>query len=165
MFLRKNQKYQIDMDTANAALQNILAACDKAPNTIPFDKIVLRQKADTKSYNALLIITATFLLFTFLSPLTIIPISHCFEVFFTPEPVTLISDYVQDDMFYLKFSGDNILYEQAYMQTLDGEHIYAVSYDEKKGLICFPYDAENDTNIYIPIEGSEPLHLLLSPIQ
>lgn len=164
MFFRKNKTYQMDMDTANAALQNILAACDKAPNTIPFDKIVLRQKANTKAYNTLLIITAILLLFTFLSPLTILPATNCYEHFFPSEPVALVNDYVADNILYLEFTGDNILYSQSYMETLAGERIYTISYDAQKGLICFPYDAVNETNIYIPIEGSEPLHLLLSPI-
>ena len=108
MFCHKNKKYQMDMDTANAALQNILAACDQAPNTIPFDKIVLRQKANTKPYNRLIVLTAVLLLLTFLSPLTIVPIATRLEPYFTPKPIKLVKDYIEDDILYLQFSGDDI---------------------------------------------------------
>lgn len=165
MFFRKNKTYQMDMDTANAALQNILAACDKAPNTIPFDKIVLRQKANTKSYITLMIATAALLVFTFLSPIMVVSAANFYERLFPTEPVALVNDYVEDNILHLELTGDNILYSQAYMETLDGKRINLISFDAKAGLLRFPYDAVNETNIYIPIEGSEPMHLLISPIQ
>lgn len=40
----------MNIDSANAALQNIFAACDQKPNTMPFDTILLRQQANTRSY-------------------------------------------------------------------------------------------------------------------
>lgn len=163
MLFRKNKKYQMDMDAANAALQNILAACDKAPNTIPFDKLVLRQKANTKVYNTLLIITAIILLITFLSPLTIVPIATYTEKLLAPEPATLVNDYVQDNILYLEFSGDNILYEDCYMETSAGEQFSPSSYDSGQGLICFPFDSSQEVNIYIPVKDNATLHFLLTP--
>ncbi len=68
MFYKK-KTYQMDMDTANTALQNIFAACEKTPNTIPFDKLVLRQSAYTKPFDNLLIILTIALTLTILAPL------------------------------------------------------------------------------------------------
>lgn len=163
MFFHKNKKYEMDIDTANAALQNILAACNQAPNTIPFDKILLRQKADTKPYNRLIVFTALLLLLTFLAPLAIVPIATKLESHFTSESAVLINDYLKDNVLYLQFTGDNILYEQAYMESADGERIHILSYDADKGLICFPYAGDKEFNIYIPMEGKPALHFLLTP--
>lgn len=163
MLFKKNKQYQMDMDAANAALQNIFAACDKAPNTIPFDKLVLRQKANTQNYNILIIITSILLLLTFLGPLAVVPTATYMERLFTPEPVVLINDYVEDDLLHLEFSGDHILYEECYMETLDGARIEAASFDAKQGFICFPYDSTQEVNIYIPLKDGSELHFLLTP--
>ncbi len=79
MFFKKRNVYEIDMIQANNTLQNVFAACNQAPNTIPFDKLVLRNQLDTKIYNRLLIITSIALLFTFLSPLFIVPASEMMD--------------------------------------------------------------------------------------
>ena len=47
MYLFK-KTYQMNIDKANDTLQNVFAACNKAPNTIPFDKLVLQQAAHTR---------------------------------------------------------------------------------------------------------------------
>lgn len=161
-FFRK-KTYQIDIQKADSALQNIFAACNQSPNTIPFDKLVLRQKANTQIYNRLLIATAIILLFTFLAPFYIVPLSHVTEKLFTPEPVVLLNDYLEDDILYLQLAGDNILYEEAYLETHDGQRIAAVYHDKAKQLIGFPFPEEGESNIYIPIKNSEPLHFLLTP--
>jgi len=161
-FMKKNT-YQMDINQANSTLQNVFAACDQAPNTIPFDKIILRQKANTKIYNRLITVTAVILLLTFLSPLVIVPVANLIEHITVPAPVVLLNDYVEDNILYLQFEGDNILYEEAYVEEINGKRHYAVTYDTKKQLIGFPYIREIEFNIYIPIKDSEPLHLLLSP--
>ena len=72
MFFYKKHRYEMDIKLANETLQNIFAACDRAPNTIPFDKLVLRQKTNTRLYNILLIITAILFLLTLLFPFMIL---------------------------------------------------------------------------------------------
>uniref|UniRef100_UPI004055BBF1 hypothetical protein n=1 Tax=Acetatifactor sp. TaxID=1872090 RepID=UPI004055BBF1 len=161
-FMKKNT-YQMDIDRANSTLQNIFAACDQAPNTIPFDKLVLRQKVNTRIYNRLLVITAAVFLLTFLSPLIIVPVSNMMEHLLAPTPVVLLNDYREGDILYLQLAGDHILYEEAYLETISGERYYAVSYDAAKQLIAFPYIEDSEANIYIPIKDNEPLHFLLSP--
>lgn len=163
MSFKKRKTYQMDIKQADSALQNIFEACNQSPNTIPFDKLVLRRKANTKIYNRLLTASAIILLITFLSPFYIVPVSRVTEKLFTPKPVVLINDYLEEDILYLQFTGDNILYEEAYLETPDGQKIYAIIYDAKKQLIGFPYIEEAESNIYIPIKNNTPLHFLLSP--
>ena len=55
MFFHKKNRYELDMTTANNALQNILSTCNQPVNTIPFDKLVLRKKVNAASYNRLIV--------------------------------------------------------------------------------------------------------------
>lgn len=55
MFFHKKNRYELDMTTANNALQNILSSCNQPVNTIPFDKLVLRKKVNAASYNRLIV--------------------------------------------------------------------------------------------------------------
>ena len=70
MFFHKKNRYELDMTTANNALQNILSTCNQPVNTIPFDKLVLRKKVNAASYNRLIVATAVIFVLTFLSNLT-----------------------------------------------------------------------------------------------
>lgn len=162
MFFHKKNRYELDMTTANNALQNILTTCNQPVNTIPFDKLVLRKKINAASYNRLIIATALIFVLTFLSPLAIIPLSELNERLFSPTPAVLTLDYVENNILSLKFTGENILYEEAFMETLSGEIIAPLSVDSSKGVINFPFLSE-EANIYVPVKNGEPLHLLFTP--
>jgi len=162
MFFHKKNRYELDMTTANNALQNILSTCNQPVNTIPFDKLVLRKKINAASYNRLIIATALIFVLTFLSPLAIIPLSELNERLFSPTPAVLTLDYVENNILSLKFTGENILYEEAFMETLSGEIIAPLSVDSSKGVINFPFLSE-EANIYVPVKNGEPLHLLFTP--
>ena len=165
MLFNKKAKYEMDMEIANATLQNILAACDKAPNTIPFDKLILRQKFNSKVYTLPITIMISTLFLTLIAPLFIVPISGYLDRQFPPEEIHLVEDYVKDNVLHLKFSeNDRILYHAVYLETLDGQSIESLSYDMKEGVICFPYYDYTESNIYIPLYNGETLHFLISPI-
>lgn len=162
MFFHKKNRYELDMTTANNALQNILSTCNQPVNTIPFDKLVLRKKVNAASYNRLIVATALIFALTFLSPLAIVPLSELNARLFSPTPAVLALDYVEDNILSLKFTGDNILYEEAFMETMSGEIIAPLSVDSSKGVINFPFLSE-EANIYVPVKNGEPLHLLFTP--
>lgn len=162
MFFSKKKIYQMDMEQANTALQNIFAACNQAPNTIPFDKLVLRRQLNTGIFKRLIVITAMTLLLTFLSPLIIVSVANALDPVSTPVTVELLNDYRTEDILYLEFSHGNVLYEEAYLETADGNIIYALSYDASTNTIAFPYIADAECNIYIPVADGQPLHFLLS---
>ena len=162
MFFHKKNRYELDMNTANNALQNILSTCNQPVNTIPFDKLVLRKKVNAASYNRLIAATAVIFVLTFLSPLAIVPLSELNERLFAPAPAVLALDYVENDILSLQFTGDNILYEEAFMETMSGEIIRPLSVDASKSVISFPFLSE-EANIYVPVKGGEPLHLLFTP--
>lgn len=148
------------MEQANATLQNVFAACNQTPNTIPFDKLVLRGKLNTRVYNRMIILTALVLLITFLAPLAVAPVSSLFRK--QPEKVELLSDSLENGVICLTLSGDGIRYAEAYQETADGIIEAPLSYDRDAGTIYFTY-YETETNIYIPVENAPTFHLLLSP--
>ncbi len=162
MFFHKKNRYELDMTTANNALQNILSSCNQPVNTIPFDKLVLRKKVNAASYNRLIAATALLFVLTFLSPLAIVPLSELSETLFVPAPAELTLDYVENNILSLQFSGDNILYREAFMETLSGEIIEPLSVDVSQGVISFPFLSE-EANIYVPVKGGETIHLLFTP--
>lgn len=157
MRFHKKKSYQLDTAAANSALQNILSSCGQAPNTIPFDKLVLRRKANTAFYNRMLIATATVLLLTFLCPLVIVPASSLFVV----EPASLVEDYVKDELLYLELSGDHILYAEAYMETDSGAVFQPVFVEKRRSTIAFDFPTEN-AKIYIPVKDADPLILFFN---
>lgn len=150
------------MNTANNALQNILSTCNQPVNTIPFDKLVLRKKINAASYNRLIAATAVIFVLTFLSPLIIVPLSELNEKLFAPAPAELTLDYVENNVLSLRFTGDNILYSESFMETLSGEIIKPLSVDPATGTVNFPFLSE-EANIYIPVKNSETIHLLFTP--
>lgn len=161
MFFKKKKKYQMNIQQADTALQNIFAACEQKPNTVPFDKLLLRQKLNTRIYDRLLILTGLLLLCTFLSPLAVAPVSSLFS----GKPVAkveLVSDTMTDGVLCLAFSGEGVLYEQAYQELPDGTKEAPLYYDEKTFTIYFTYH-ELETNIYIPVENQAVFHILVSP--
>lgn len=141
MFFHKKNRYELDMNTANNALQNILSTCNQPVNTIPFDKLVLRKKINAASYNRLIVATAVIFVLTFLSPLIIVPLSEFNEKLFAPAPAELTLDYVENNVLSLKFTGDNILYDEAFMETLSGEIIEPLSVEQcqRRDQFSFPY--------------------------
>jgi hypothetical protein len=84
------------------------------------------------------------------------------EKLLAPTPAVLTLDYVENNILSLKFTGDNILYEEAFMETVSGEIIEPLSVDSSKGVINFPFLSE-EANIYVPVKNGETLHLLFTP--
>lgn len=79
-------------------------------------------KVNAASYNRLIVATTLIFVLTFLSPLAIVPLSEMTEKLLAPTPAVLTLDYVENNILSLKFTGDNILYEEAFMETVSGDH-------------------------------------------
>lgn len=61
---------------ADAALQNIFAACKQTPPTASVDAITRQLKHHSRVYGFLLMLTTALLLITFLAPLFIVPAAY-----------------------------------------------------------------------------------------
>lgn len=156
----KKKTYQIDKETANTALQNVFAACHETPNTIPFDKLVLREKAHTQKYDNLLIIIIIIIALTILAPLPFLG----FKEYSAYSPIVLTKHYVAGNKLYLELDTGNhtINYEEAYLLSSGGNIYEIVSYDSTSYSLCFPYISK-ECNIYIPYDEDSLLHLSLTP--
>ena len=102
MFFQKQNKYKMNPDIANHTLQNVFAACDRESNATPFDKLILRKRANTRVYDRLILLTSLFLLLTFLAPLFIVPVSTMLGKRTDSESPALVRDYVEDSCLYLE---------------------------------------------------------------
>lgn len=163
MLFRKNKFYKMNEQMADSTLHNILSACEKTPGEISLSSLPLHREPSLSVYNRLLAVTACLLLLTLLSPLVLLFSSSPQGNRSLPREVTLTENYVSENKLYLAVSGDNILYEEAYLEKADGTVLFPESYDASRGLLCFPYVSDMESNIYIPVKDSAPLHLLLTP--
>jgi hypothetical protein len=163
MLNTERKKYEINTDRANDILQNVFAAGSLPPNTVPFDKLVLRGKLNTRLFDLPLFFAGLLLVLTFVCPLCIVPLAERLDPAYSTGYARLVEDYVEEDCLYLKVEGRRILYGEAYLETADGQTCHVLSYDRASGILCFPYISDSETNIYIPVKDGAPLHLLLSP--
>ena len=164
MLFRNKRKYQLDISDANDAFLNILKACKQPPSSLPVDKILLRQKIRLAKYNSLITLAGVILFLTFIGPLCVIPFQHftTAHLFQTHSVISLTGDILEDDILTLTFEGEDILFEEAYLQLPDGTIHKPLSYDAKSGSVSFTY-YDADLNIYIPVENAPVYHLLISP--
>ena len=161
---KKPLTYTMDVKTANETLQNVFLACNQAPNTVPFDKILLRRKLNTRHYNICIWLIVIFLLLTFLSPLVFMghSVSKVVTVNGYHSSLLVVDHHLEKDKFFLELSGKGIDYTNSYLIDASGNKIPPISFDVLRNLVVFPYKDE-EVNIYIPSDEGSTLHLLLTP--
>ena len=160
MFFKK--KYQLDIKSADRTLQSVFAACNVTPNTVPFDKLLLRQQVRLRPYNIRLAATFLLLLVTLCTPL---PFHYFYHESGKIHDITLEQHYVDGDILYIKVEPchGSIDRNNSYLITASGERVDVLSYDSENHIIAFPYLSE-ECNIYIPGENNSTRHLLYTPL-
>lgn len=160
-FKKKKKKYHMNIDTANETLQNVFSACEKEPNTIPFDKIVLRNRFNRFFYNICMLILCICFVLLLLCPLAFLPKAPSLQLQ-TEQGISLLSHNRVHDTLVLVLSDPNILSDECFMLTLEDEKIMPLSFDAESNTLIFPYPSE-EVNIYVYSSTGAFLHLLLSP--
>ncbi len=156
---RKQKNYELDAVNANAVLQNVFAASHRQPNTIPFDKLVLRAPVNEKKFNIAIYHAIALLIVTLLLPVAVIPFTRAIA----PKQIVLVSDEVQDNILRLGFEGDGIEYRDAYIYTIAHGVEYALAYNPDTKTIDFPYHPSETINIYVRSLDGNLVHFLLIP--
>jgi hypothetical protein len=156
---KKGYNYELDAVNANAVLQNVFAASHQQPNTIPFDKLVLRQPVDEHKFTRSIRLAAALLIITLIMPMAVIPLTRAMA----PKAIVLVSDEVQGDILRLGFDGDGLEYHNAYIYTAANGVEYAVAYNPDTKTIDFPYHSGETMNIYIRSTEGNLIHFLLIP--
>ncbi|MFT3984939.1 MAG: hypothetical protein QM697_13610 [Lachnospiraceae bacterium] len=159
MFFKK--KYSMDRNTANQTLQNVFAACNQPPNTIPFDKLVLKGLAQTALVKVCKWSAFCFLLLVLLAPLAFQNSEFTVSSKGFGQRIAIENHRLYADHFIMQLSGGSIDYENIYAKKPDGTVVFPVSADPDSGSVVIPYDG-NSLNIYIPDNSGNVLQALLS---
>lgn len=164
----KRRKYSMDKQTANAILQNVFAAGEQSPNTIPFDKLVLRGMAQTTLVTSCMWIAIVMLVFILVCPFAFrsneLSVAHSAAF----KSVQIVEHQLYTDEFVMILEGKDIDYQSIYSQKNDGMIIYPSHIrfvDGSQGStnieVTIPYDGDA-LNIYIPDINGEVLQAVLS---
>lgn len=159
---RLTKKYALDMRSADTALQNVFAAVGQTPNSVPFNKLVLRQKAVLKPYNILLAVTICLLLLT-----AIVPLFFYFNRGKAPTGFLTLGEHsATTEEITLELLPAHIMVdmEASKLVTMSGETYPAISYDYETHTITFPYCGE-ECNIYVAADDGSSLQLVFTPTE
>ncbi len=157
------RKYTMDMATANNILQNVFIAGEQKPNTIPFDKIVLRSRAKTTLVTACMWVGIVMLLFTLLSPLAFNTGELKVANPATVKSIEIASHQLYTTEFVMMLSGEKLDYQNIYAVKDDGTMVFPsrVRFVEENTEVTIPYDG-SALNIYIPDLDGNILQAILS---
>ena len=161
----RRKKYTMNVKAADMTLQNVFSACDQAPNQVPFDKIILRNKLTYRSDNTYISVTAVLLLLTFLIPVFL---PHSDDLSFlsvdykSSNTMSVVSHNMADDKFTVQVNESNIDVESSYILGPDNQMLPPLEYDEAGNTLVFPV-GEGEYNVFIYDNDGRCLHLLISP--
>lgn len=149
--------YKIDNKKADEMLQNVFRATGQAPNTVPFDKLLLRQKAKIGNLMTARVIAITALVLIVLCP-----------VFFRPalkdvHGPEIAGDSLEQDVLSITVTDKDtgVFFEGIYAKDDDGSIVKPSSFDKDKSVVKFEHP-EKSLNIYIPDNAGNVTHALFT---
>lgn len=159
-FKKSKNTYEMDKNIASEMLNNVFAACDKEPNTIPFDKLVLRGKIRTTSFNLPIVLAAIMLTIQLCLPpvLYYTTISHAAIM----DSIQVVEHHVEDGQFFITLYGTDIIFEQIYYLDNTGIEKAPFYTDSFSGQIIVPYP-DTEITIFIPEQNGRMTQILLMP--
>ncbi|MBO4901440.1 MAG: hypothetical protein J5518_01415 [Lachnospiraceae bacterium] len=156
-------KYTMDITTANNILQNVFIAGEQQPNTTPFDKIVLRSKAQTTMVTACMWIGIIMLFLTLLSPLAFT--SQDFKITESPSAgkIQIVSHQLYTSEFVMLIDGETLDYRNIYAVKPDGTVVFPsrIQFVNENTEVTIPYDG-TELNVYIPDLDGNMMQAILS---
>ncbi|MBR6451455.1 MAG: hypothetical protein IKS87_02000 [Lachnospiraceae bacterium] len=159
----KRHKYTMDMTTANNILQNVFIAGQQAPNSTPFDKIVLRSRAKTTLVTTCMWIGIVMLILILLSPLAFqdqdLKVTNLSEA----KSVEIIDHQLYTKEFVMQIKGDRLDYQQIYATKKDGSVVFPskIRFVNGNTEVTIPYDG-SALNLYIPDLDGNVMQAVLS---
>ncbi|MBR6309111.1 MAG: hypothetical protein IKR39_10950 [Lachnospiraceae bacterium] len=159
----KKKTYSIDINTAGKMLENVFAKAETSPNTVPFDKIVLRSKQNLFTDNLFIVLSSLIFVVTLLMPLFFPHSKMMVSVdAASSRPLTVKEHHMTESTFSITFDGLPVDVVNSYMVDDDDETVSIVEYDSATNTVVFPYD-KKEYNIYVYDTNGKCIHLLLSP--
>lgn len=156
-------KYNMDINTANDILQNVFAAKQQAPNTTPFDKIVLKSKARTSLVTSCMWVGIIMLCLTILSPLAFRSTDFKVTDFTEAQNLQIVEHQLFTEEFVMIVSGSKLDYQSVYASKNDGTVIFPsrIRFINGNAEITIPYDGEA-LNLFIPDTDGNVMQAILS---
>ncbi|MBE5857726.1 MAG: hypothetical protein E7296_09225 [Lachnospiraceae bacterium] len=157
LFKKKNE-FKMDVKAADRILQNVFEDAGEKPNTVPFDKILLRCKYNGMAYDICIMITVILLAMTLMLPIKFYP------GFGKQNPEFKVEFHEQyGDELLISLSRGDIDLSKSYFVDVDGNKTYANYFNSLGFCIAFPMPDE-EVNIIITEESGKELHLLFTPL-
>jgi len=154
---KKKKEFHMDVKAADQTLQNVFEACNKGPNTVPFDKILLRCRYNGSSFDICIICSIILLAITLLVPLKLLPAFN-----YNSNRLTLVTHEQYSDYLLVTVSQQDISLEDCYFSDFDGNVVYAVGYNPLGRTVKFPFP-DKEVNLTITTDSGTELHLLFTP--
>ena len=150
------------MQEADETLQSIFDACDVSHNTIPFDKVILKSKVETKIIHGFIHLAVFFLFLAIICPLFFKQDSNFKIMNSTPgQPVVIIDHQLYENSFAMSLTGNGIKYDEVNGIKENGAIVFPKTIDEAKGIVVIPYDGDA-LSINIPTIDGYVLHAILN---
>ena len=156
-------KYNMDVDTANNILQNVFAAKEQSPNTIPFDKIILKSKARTTMVTSCMWVGIIMLCLVILSPLAFRSQDLKVTDYTKAKNLQIIEHQLFTEEFVMIVSGSKLDYQKVYAKKNDGTVVYPskIRFINGNAEITIPYDGDA-LNLFIPDTDGNIMQAILS---
>lgn len=153
------RRYNLNKKKAAETLNNVFAACNREVD-IPFDKLLLKQKANYVSDRIYICVAAVLLVLSLIAPM-FFPHSDTATVFVEEtENMTVSWHKLEHNLFFVAFEGDTVDGEKSYMEDFEGNRFNPVSVDTDENLLVFSFDG-GEYNIYAYSDGGKCIQMIL----
>lgn len=159
------KKYSMNKSQAEQALKNVYSACDikQIMRGVSLREIEKRHRKENFSSYLLQFIVIFFLVLVLLAPLAFhVPKAFVKQTQREETRLQVYQHHVEDEVFYLTFSGDEVDYDHIQIITSSGDERELLGYDEASSTITFSFTSE-ELNLFIPDTHGGQLQLLLTP--
>jgi len=153
------KNFDLDKNTADDILHNVLDTCRIQPSEESVDRLMLRRNIQKSTLSVFKFIAIIFLILAILCPLTF-KRDPAFSLISSSKNVTITSHTLYDSCFIMILSG-SVEYSGIHAKKDNGSLIYPDAYDVSTGSVIFPYDGDA-LNIYIPSTSGECIQAVLA---
>lgn len=156
-------KYNMDTKTANNILQNVFAAEQQAPNTIPFDSILLKSKARTTLVTSCMWVGIVMLCLVILSPLAFQGQELKVTDYSQAKGLQIVDHQLFTEEFVMIISGKMLDYQKIYAMKNDGTVVFPskIRFINENTEVTIPYDGD-ELNLYIPDYDGNVIQAILA---
>jgi len=154
----------MDLSSANSTLQNVFAACEKEPNIIPFDKIILRRKADTRAACLCKFTTLFMIAILIFIPLFTVRKGATIEMEHNISSIHIVDHYVTENAINLTLAEDNYYTPSCYSLDINGIRNLAMIDPNMPNRLIFVYTGVT-IHLYLCDEYGKYLHVIVTPNQ